>query len=152
MLLRVVNPDYMMFICPLLVMIRLGLAVGSGSPLVFYCFPSFNKQPMEDTSRPCKYTAHQNFTPDLASNDSCPIFYYDFPIPEFLPYSSVGILLLGRSLLFSLMGINSWIPTFQWFVILYCPLLFGGSNHDRFRQWEPIQADSCVILTCPYHF
>lgn len=113
MLLRVVNPDYMMFSCPLLVTIRLGLAVGSGSPLVFYCFPSFNKQPMEDTSRPCKYTAHQNFTPDLASNDSCPIFYYDFPIPEFLPYSSVGILLSGRSFFFLLWVLTPGLQLFN---------------------------------------
>ena len=52
----------------------------------------------------------------------------------------------------SLMAFNFWIPMFQWFIIPYCPLLFGGSNHARFGQLEPIQADSCVILTWPYHF
>ena len=50
------------------------------------------------------------------------------------------------------MAFNFWIPMFQWFIIPSCPLLFGGSNHDRFSQLEPIQADSCVILTWPYHF
>ena len=40
-----------------------------------------------------KTIAHQNVTPDLAFNDFCPIFYYDFPIPEILPYPSAGIFL-----------------------------------------------------------
>ena len=62
-------------------------------------------------------------------------------------YSSVK-----KSSLSSLKAFNFWIPMFQWFIIPYCPLLFGGSNHARFGQLEPIQADSCVILTWPYHF